>query len=206
MALRLEQDHSAVFHDATWQDYWAIRERVESTRQVTYDGERIEIMASPVSLGHEDSKTLIARLLELYCFIGNVPIEGVGNLTLTDEDLDRGCESDEAYYVRTPKPDQETGILDLKIHLPPDLVIEIDMSSRSVSKEPVYAAMGVAEVWRWEQGDLTVRRLEEGRYVTHDDSLLLPELSIHDLGDHVRLGRRLPQHEVLRRWAARIRA
>jgi len=38
--------------------------------------------------------------------------------------------------------------MDLAVDPPPDLVIEIDIPSPSFSKLPIYADMGVPDVWR----------------------------------------------------------
>lgn len=33
---------------------------------------------------------------------------------------------------------------------PPDLVLEIDITSSSLDKRPIYAAFGVSELWRYD--------------------------------------------------------
>ncbi|MEM6314454.1 MAG: Uma2 family endonuclease [Planctomycetota bacterium] len=202
MPATLEQDHSLVISGASWALYWQLREDIDDRRQIVYDGERIEVMPTPISYEHDETKTLLARLVELYAALEDVPLRGIGSVTLAGELINRGCESDEAYYVgdAESQPPANIGLFDPAIHQPPDLVIEIDVTSRSVSKDPVYAALGVVEVWRWRDGDLMVYHLTDGRYELRDDSDLLSDLSMHDLADHVRLGRRLSQPDVVRAW------
>ncbi len=197
---------SVLFRNATWELYHKLREDVDASQQIVYDGNSIEVMASPVSLRHEDDKKLIARLFELYCFIRNVPVRGVGSLTLSSEQIDRGAEADEAYYVLAKPPSLKENRTNLLVHNPPDLVIEIDLTSHTVSKEPAFAAMGIAELWRWENSDLDVRRLRDGAYASVESSVLLPNLPILKLAEMTRLGRRKPQHEVLQRWADQLKA
>ena len=129
-----------------------------------------------------------------------------GGPTLAAEQLGKACEPDASYYILAEPPPPEADELDLQIHKPPDLVLEVDLTSHAVSKEPVYAAMGVAELWRWENSDLDVRRLAEGKYASVEQSVLLPDLPVRDLAEMVRLGRRKPQHEVLSRWSSQLRA
>jgi Uma2 family endonuclease len=204
MPATLEQNHSAVFTGVTWDFYWTTREEVDEGRQVIFDGERMEIMASPVSIQHDNDKKLIARLVELYAFLKNVPLRGAGSPTLASEAANRGCEADEAYFLEADDeevdPPTDAGVWDAKIHRPPDLIVEIDLTSHSVSKEPVYAALGVRELWRWERGDLTIRELAGDAYRTVVSSRVLPHLPVDRLAEHVRLSRRLPQHEVLQHW------
>src|SRR5690606_11711800 len=112
------------------------------------------------------------------------------------------------YYVRAEPPPPGTEQLDLSIHNPPDLVIEVDLSNSSIPKEPIYAAVGVVEVWRWAKNDLTVRHLraDKSGYDDSARSALLPDLPVAVLAEHVRLGRKLAQHEVVARWSALLRA
>lgn len=39
---------------------------------------------------------------------------------------------------------------------------------------PIYAALGVAEVWRWSRETLTVYQLLDGKYVERSDSFVFP--------------------------------
>ena len=42
--------------------------------------------------------------------------------------------------------------IDLRRDPPPDLVIEVDVTHSSVPRMPIYAALGVPEVWRLAEG------------------------------------------------------
>lgn len=108
------------------------------------------------------------------------------------------------YPNRWPRSNNGVDELDLAIHSPPDLVIEVDLSSPTLDKEPLYAAFGVAELWRLDGDDLRVRRLNADKTGFEDSptSGLLPDLPIAALAEHVRLGRELSQHDVVSRWQA----
>jgi Uma2 family endonuclease len=80
--------------------------------------------------------------------------------------------------VRHEKPNRilaslvEVLAIDLTVDPPPDLVIEIDITSPSLDKFPLYAVIGVPEVWRYDGTHVTMHRLAGERYVevTHECS------------------------------------
>jgi Uma2 family endonuclease len=126
---------------------------------------------------HEQVKSIVGRLLEIYCFESEIPVRSFGSVTCKRDDLERGIEPDECYYIRS---DPGTGAtLDLKIHPPPDLAIEVDITRSSIAREPIYAALGVPEIWRFDGKRMTVlRRRADGIYRRAQRSGLLPGLSI----------------------------
>jgi Uma2 family endonuclease len=72
--------------------------------------------------------------------------------------------------------------LDFTVDPPPDLAIEIDVSRSSVPRQPVYAALGVPELWRFNGQTLTVlHRRESGEYEPAESSLALPSLPVAEL-------------------------
>ena len=54
--------------------------------------------------------------------------------------------------------------IDLDRDPPPDLLLEVDFSSSSLNKEPIYVALGVSEIWRYANGELTIKQLQQGQY------------------------------------------
>jgi Uma2 family endonuclease len=54
--------------------------------------------------------------------------------------------------------------IDLDRDPPPDLLLEVDFSSSSLNKEPIYVALGVSEIWRYANGELTLKQLQQGQY------------------------------------------
>jgi Uma2 family endonuclease len=72
-------------------------------------------------------------------------------------------------------------VIDLAVDPPPDLAIQVDLSSSSVDKEDVYAGLGVPELWRYEGGQIRVTTLQQGQYRPADRSPSLPDLPVGDL-------------------------
>ena len=67
--------------------------------------------------------------------------------------------------------------VDLKKDPPPDLVVEVDVTSRSVPREPVYAALGVPEIWRYDGKNVQCLHLVNGEYRVRKMSLAFPFLA-----------------------------
>ena len=100
---------------------------------------------------------------------------GMGSTTWRKPEERRdGCEADESYYIQSFEIVKGQRI-DLSIHPPPDLAIEIDLSHPTVSKESIYARLGVPEIWRWRDGRIAVLlRTKNGKYRKAKRSLALP--------------------------------
>ena len=71
--------------------------------------------------------------------------------------------------------------LDLSVDPAPDLVIEIDGSRSSLKKLLVFAAVGVAEVWRYDGERVRIYGLRGDRYTELLASEVLPPLTAAQL-------------------------
>jgi len=118
------------YYDRTLRELEAQRLRV----RVTYDRGRLEFM-TPTHL-HEFIKKTIARLIETYSLERGIPATGLGSLTCRREDLDRGLEPDECYYVTTPAPPAEAVEIDLPAHPPPDPAVKGDLPRPALPPPP----------------------------------------------------------------------
>jgi hypothetical protein len=66
--------------------------------------------------------------------------------------------------------------LDLRKDPPPELVVEIDVTSRSVPREPIYDALGVPEIWRFDGIRLRCLHLNGEKYALRKMSMAFPFL------------------------------
>lgn len=71
--------------------------------------------------------------------------------------------------------------IDLETDLPPDVVVEIDVSNESLSKFPIYAALGVTEIWLYNGRQARFYQLAEGSYREVSCSLAFPALTADTL-------------------------
>jgi Uma2 family endonuclease len=133
----------------------------------------LEIM-SPLSDEHEDSKSTLSRLLEAYMRAKKIRFYVRGSATLGKKENKTRREPDESYNLGTKKPI-------------PNLVLEITVTSGGVNKLEIYKRLGVAEVWFWEDGLLSVYALQDGEYKPVNQSILLPDLDLELLAQYSRM-------------------
>ena len=182
-----------VLGGATWAVYRALRDAPENDRfKMTYDGPagllEIEMGEGPL---HATVGAMLAVFVQAFRRERGLRVWCVGCVTLAREDLDRGLESDGCFYVGgvDAAPDLTANMLDLDAGAPPDLAIEVDVTSPGVSKLPGYAALGVPEVWVWNAADgrLTARRLDgDGGYEVVAESRELPGFPLAAAADLIR--------------------
>ena len=60
---------------------------------------------------------------------------------------------------------------------PPELVIEVDITSPSLDKLPLLASLGVLEVWRFDGIRVDIFRLSGDMYLKVHESTVLPGVS-----------------------------
>jgi Uma2 family endonuclease len=178
----------SVLYDVRWSTFEAILEDLGDRRglRLSYDDGRLEFM-SP-SRRHDSEKTRIGRMVEMFTFELRIPVSSGGSVTLRRTGLTKGVEADECYWIGRESAVRGKEELDLATDPAPDLAIEVDVSHSSLPNLEVYAALGVPEVWRFEDGSLFIYELQpSGQYSTRSDSQALPGLSAADVERFVRM-------------------
>jgi len=163
-----------VLEDMSWDFYERLLQEIgDRAIRVTYDDGRMEIM-SPLP-EHERPKKLIGRMIEMLSLELNRPMVSLGSTTFRRRDKAKGLEPDECYYFRDEAKMRGRKRLNRR-DPPPELVVEIDISSRSVPREPIYAALGVPEIWRFDGLKIECLHLVSGEYRQRKRSLVFPFL------------------------------
>ena len=186
-----EHDAVVLLSDVPWTVYEALlkaRRDAPVPRYAFMNGD-LEIM-SP-GRAHVRTRTNLARLIETFGMLRDVPVTGMGSWTLKNRLLKKGVEPDECYFVG--RSDGEA----------PDLALEVVMAIEALDKLPIYAAFGVREVWIWRSGALTVRAHEGEGYTQVARSTLLPDL---DLTMLTMLAPQTDQHAATHIWMRWVRA
>ena len=202
-------EQSVVLHDVSWRTYADLLEDFvdSSTPRLTYDRGTLEIM-SPTAQ-HEELNRTLALLVEILALELGLHIRSLGSTTFRREDLERGFEPDSCFYIQSAPALQGKTRLDLAFDPPPDLVIEIDITSPSIRKDPIYAQLGVPEVWRYDSGELRMSKLEEHRYVTCENSVAFPILGARVLSEFLHKSRSTTRPKLVesfRQWIRTARA
>ena len=191
-----------VLEDVSWDFYERLLKEIgDRPIRVTYDQGRLEMM-SPLP-EHEDVKKTIDRLILGISIEAGMEFKSFGSTTFRRKDRDRGLEPDECYYFKDQKRMRGRRRLNLKKDPPPELVVEVDVTHRSLPREPVYAALGVREIWRWDGRKLECLELVGDEYRLRERSLVFPFLVVGDLTRFVRMRSRLGDIAVLtklRQW------
>jgi Uma2 family endonuclease len=172
-----------VLHDVSWATLEALLDDLETSRQhlrLAYEDGTLELMTR--SREHEQIKTILGRMLELLTFERNIPMLSYGSTTLRRKDRRRAVEPDECYYVTHEQAVRAKKDCDLVRDPPPDLALEVDITSSSLRRLRVYARLGVGEVWRWNGKAVVVHLLAAtGAYEESNRSRLFPWLPVTEL-------------------------
>jgi Uma2 family endonuclease len=130
-----------------------------------------------ISFEHEEANRILHDLFTALAEERGLDFINAGSTTLKRLDLDRGFEPDTCIYVRNAARIRGKRRIELPSDPPPDLVIEVDITSPSIDKMGIYSAMGVAEVWRYDAASLRFFALEGGKYSARAESAVLPGLT-----------------------------
>lgn len=170
-------EQRVVLKNIDWNTYLSLASaRGESSvPRFTYDRGVVEIM-SP-STEHEEVKDTVALIVNVWAEERGIDVRSFGSSTFRREDLERGFEPDACFYIQSVDQIKGRVNLDLGTDPPPDLVIEIDISSSSLDKLPLFAASGIPEVWRYDGHRLAMFELEGVEYSLRDESSVLAGLS-----------------------------
>ena len=148
----------------TWQGYQDILRALPESRssRLTFDNGVLEI-AVPLQI-HEFSGRLIELFIRILVVELGLKIKTMGSTTLNREDLDRGAEPDNAYYIQSYS--KVIGkIIDLAQDPPPDLIVEVDISNTDIDKNRLYASMDIPEFWRFDGNRLQILVLQDFGYI-----------------------------------------
>ncbi|HEY6329234.1 MAG TPA: Uma2 family endonuclease [Blastocatellia bacterium] len=174
----------------------------KSAPRMAFDRGTLEIMSPTTE--HEEYNRTIASLVEVVAEEKGIEFRSLGSTTYKRADMRRGFEPDSSFYIQSlPAIAGKTNI-DMNIDPAPDLVIEIDITSGSLDKQPVFAEIGVPEVWRYDGTSFTILLLQGTDYREVETSRALPFLTQQVVSTFISESRsmtRLAWLKKLREWA-----
>ncbi len=196
-----------ILKGVSWETYQRLlaEHQEASGTHFIYDEGDLEIMV--LSLRHEEPNRDLAFLVDVLVEEFDLDVRRAGSTTFQREDLRKGFEADSAYYFAHASEIKGTDI-DPEVDPPPDLIIEVDVTSPSLDRFPIFAAFGVPEVWRYDGSRVAIHRLEAGRYVEATSSAAFPPLTAGLATRFLEERRRTRNKEWVRRvreWARRQR-
>ena len=183
---------------------WSLYERMVEEiahrhARLTFDRGTLQIM-SP-SPEHESESHSLDHLILILAEELDLPVAAFGSMTHKRAEHEQGMEPDECYYFN--HLDRVIGMrrFHAAVDPVPDLAVEVEVTHSILDRIAIYAALGIAEVWRFDGRALRVLLLSpEGTYTLADRSPRFPQFAPEELAgwilrtgevDHIRWRREL---------------
>jgi Uma2 family endonuclease len=200
-----EPNQRVLLPGVSWATYQSLRNDYAGFRgvRINYDRGTLEIVTP--GFDHEGVNRNIEDIASTIADVQDRDTVLAGSTTFKREDLERGFEPDSSFYFEHTDEIRGKRVLDLAVDPAPDLVIEVDSTSLSLDKLPLYASVGVREIWRYREGQMTIFGLQteagNATYTEREFSIAFPALSRQTLEELV------AQSWTLRRpdWMRRVR-
>lgn len=203
---RRRKRRSVLIQAVDWRTYTRLLKLFadRSSPRLAYDRGTLEIM-SPL-FEHEVAAAMIAAFVLVLAEEQNIPAQSGGSTTLRLRKKQRGIEADRCWWVQNEARVRGKRTIDLKVDPPPDLAVEIDVTSSSLNKMGIYASLGLPEVWRGDDQGLTFQVLQpDGTYAAVTHSRAFPLVTADDLVRFLALRATLDETSVVRQFRAWVR-
>ena len=162
--------------NVSWQLFEMLLSELGESRsnRLSYHKGQLEIL-TPLP-EHENRNRLIERLIVNLLEELNLEYNLFGSMTIKRSDKSAGKEPDSCYYIQNEARVRGKTKLDFTEDPPPDLALEIDITSSSLNQLALYADLGVPEVWRYDGRTLRFYQLQDREYVECSNSPTFPIL------------------------------
>lgn len=195
-----------VLHGVPWRTYERLLRAFADRPAVrlTYDRGTLELMT--LSHEHESLSYLAARHVDVLTEELALPVKGGRSTTFRRRNRRRGREPDACWWIAHEPAVRGKTDIDLATDPPPDLALEVDVTHSSLDRLAIYAALGVPEIWRLEDRQLTCRLLSAGRhYTTAAQSRTFPGLNMADLTGFLNRFGQVEENALVRQFRAWVR-
>jgi len=158
--------------DVSWQMYEQLLEEFGEKRssRINYSQGVLEIMVPLPE--HEVDKIMIGDLVKTMLEELDMEFWSLGSTTFKSQTMNQGIEADDCFYIENEAAVRGKQRLDLAVDPPPDLAIEIDITSRTRFNN--YQVLGVGELWRFNGTKLEINLLQSGEYIKSTESPHFP--------------------------------
>ena len=193
-------EHRVILHNVSWNTFENLLTDLGDRRTTLfhYLNSTLEIM-SPLSL-HEGSNRFIEALLGVFTEELEIDMRRLGSLLMKIPELKLGAEPDSCYYIQNELIIRDKEVIIVGQDPPPDLVLEVDITNPSDRRLPIYALLGVPEVWRYDGYSLEFLALQNSEYIAIDQSLAFPDLPGEIVVEYVQKRLVLGESATLKRF------
>ncbi|BAZ03844.1 Uma2 family endonuclease [Calothrix sp. NIES-3974] len=177
--LRIQPGQQLLLEDVSWEQFENILAELGEHRaaRISYSNGFLEIMVPLPE--HEKAKEIIGDMVKILLQELSINYDALGSTTLKNEAMSQGVEPDACFYIQNQAAVIGKNRINLNMDPPPDLAIEIDITSRTQLGN--YQMLGVPELWRYEKQGLKIHVLENGKYVESNCSPTFPGIPIIEL-------------------------
>ena len=174
--LIIRAGHQLLIKDVSWSAYKCILAELGDNRSswIGYSQGVLEIMAPLPE--HEVAKVIIGDLLKVLLEELDLEFWSLGSTTFDKESMDAGVEPDNCFYIQNEAKIRGKDRINLETDPPPDLAVEIDITSRTRFNN--YQALRVPELWRWNGRKLEINVFFDDKYIESNTSSIFPNFSI----------------------------
>jgi Uma2 family endonuclease len=168
-----------LLQNVTWAEFEQILSELGEHRslRIAYHQGLLEFM-TPLP-EHEAAKEIISDLIKALLEELEIEFWTLGSTTFKNERMIEGIEPDQCFYIQNEAIVRGKDRIDLTVDPPPDLAIEVDVTSRT--HPDIYASLKVPELWRFERGTLQIYHLDNGQYQAVTESFIFPGLSLCEI-------------------------
>ena len=198
-------EQRTVLHNISWETFETLlRETGEDRKsRFAYDCGTLEIM-TPL-LEHENPKIQFDRFIFALAEELEIEIKSAGSTTLKRQVANRGIEPDNCYYIQNESAIRGKQKLNLETDPPPDLAIEIDITSSSVNKFGIYSALRIPELWRYDGRNLKFYQLRSEQYIECESSVAFSIVSANDMSRFIEQSKTMGEIALLKSFRAWVR-
>ncbi|WP_026793544.1 MULTISPECIES: Uma2 family endonuclease [Planktothrix] len=204
MQLTEHRADRVVLYNISWQQFENLLIDLGQTRaaRIAYDNGTFEIM-TPLP-EHEYYKEAIGISIQDIAEELDINYESYGSTTWKREARLAGIEPDNCFYFQNEAKIRGRLEFNLNQDPPPDLALEIDMTHKSLNRFPIYARLGIPEIWCYDSGELKIYQLQQETYGEVETSSVFPMLRVQEIPtiiEQYRLDGKLAVRRAIRNWA-----
>ena len=188
--IRLEPEQRILLTGIPWKTYAHLVRLYEDRPgpRMTYDRGDLELM-SP-SFRHESLADVLGHFVVVLTEEFGLPRASGGCVTMKLKVLKRGLEADRSFWIAHEAQVRGLEKLDLRIHPPPDLALEVEVTKSALPRMAIYAKLRVPEVWRLSRKRLRFQQLQaNGKFKDVTHSVAFPQITAADLMTFLDLAR-----------------
>jgi Uma2 family endonuclease len=179
-AIDLPPGGEVILRYQTWVDYEELLQsrRDKAAIKIRFDAESQEIRIMSPLPGHGKRADTLADLVKVLLRHQGRDWESFDPITLKRFEQ-KGLEPDACFYIENRQAILGRERIDLEVCPPPDLAIEVDLTSSTTPED--YQAIAIPELWIYRREELHIYLFDGQQYGESADSPTFPEINVKQL-------------------------